>query len=136
MARVETDLAADLPFVICHIGDLNQVFLNLIVNAAQAIGEVVAQSHQPGLIQVRTLREDGHAVVEVQDTGSGIPEEARPRVFEPFFTTKGPGKGTGQGLAIARTIVVDRHGGEISFQTEVGRGTTFRVRLPLEPPTP
>jgi two-component system, NtrC family, sensor kinase len=136
VARVETDLAADLPFVICHIGDLNQVFLNLIVNAAQAIGEMVAQSHQPGLIKLRTFREDGHAVVEVEDTGSGIPEEARPRVFEPFFTTKGPGKGTGQGLAIARTIVVDRHGGEISFQTEVGRGTTFRVRLPLESPTP
>ena len=72
----------------------------------------------------------------MQDTGSGIPEAARSHVFEPFFTTKGPGKGTGQGLAIARTIVVDRHGGEITFQTEVGRGTTFRVRLPLEPPTP
>ncbi len=78
VARVETDLAADLPFVICHIGDLNQVFLNLIVNAAQAIGEMVAQSHQPGLIQLRTFLEGGHAVVEVQDTGSGIPEEARP----------------------------------------------------------
>ena len=136
VARVETALAADLPFVICHIGDLNQVFLNLIVNAAQAISDIVATSHQPGLIQVRTYRDGAHAVVEVQDSGSGIPEAARPRVFEPFFTTKAPGKGTGQGLAIARTIVVDRHGGEITFQTEVGRGTTFRVRLPLEPPTP
>ena len=136
VARVETQLATDLPFVICHIGDLNQVFLNLIVNAAQAIGDVVAISHQPGLINVRTYQDGVHAVVEVQDTGSGIPEAARPRVFEPFFTTKSAGKGTGQGLAIARAIVVDRHGGEISFQTELGSGTTFTVRLPLEPPTP
>jgi len=91
----------------------------------------VATTHQPGLIQLRTFRDGAHAVVEVQDNGSGIPEDARPRVFDAFFTTKGPGKGTGQGLAIARAIVVDRHGGEISFQTEVGRGTTFRVRLPV-----
>ncbi len=69
----------------------------------------------------------------MSDTGVGIPAEAQPMVFEPFFTTKAAGKGTGQGLAISRTIVVDRHGGDITFASEVGKGTTFRVRLPLEP---
>ena len=126
----------NVPGVHANEARLGQVFLNLIVNAAQAIGEVVALSHQPGLIKVRSYRDGDHAVIEVEDTGTGIPEPARARVFEPFFTTKAPGKGTGQGLAIARTIVVDRHGGEISFETELGRGTTFKVRLPLEPPTP
>jgi signal transduction histidine kinase len=71
--------------------------------------------------------------VEVSDTGPGIPPDVQPRIFDSFFTTKAPGKGTGQGLAIARTIVVDRHKGELTFQTEPGKGTTFRVRLPLDP---
>ena len=133
VARCETELCADLPYVVCHIGDLNQVFLNLIVNAAQAISEVVSKTHHPGLIKVRTAREGDDVIVEVSDTGSGIPAEAQPRVFEPFFTTKSAGKGTGQGLAIARTIVVDRHKGQITFDTDAGRGTTFRVRLPLDP---
>jgi two-component system NtrC family sensor kinase len=134
VARVETELDAELPYAVCHIGDLNQVFLNLIVNAAQAIAEVVARTHQPGVIRVKSRLERGRdvIVVEVEDNGPGILPEVQPRVFEPFFTTKAPGKGTGQGLAIARTIVVDRHGGELDFETEPGRGTTFRVRLPIE----
>jgi two-component system NtrC family sensor kinase len=131
VARCETELSPDLPFVLCHIGDLNQVFLNLIVNAAQAIAEVVSKTHHPGLIKVRTVREGDEVLVEVSDTGPGIAADAQPRVFEPFFTTKS--KGTGQGLAIARAIVVDRHQGQIDFETASGRGTTFRVRLPLEP---
>jgi signal transduction histidine kinase len=135
VARLETALEPDLPLVVCHVGDLNQVFLNLIVNAAQAIGEIVAKTRTLGLLNVRTRR-DGpeHVVVEITDNGPGIPEAVRERVFDPFFTTKEVGKGTGQGLAIARTIVVDRHGGSLSFETELGRGTTFRVRLPIEPP--
>jgi signal transduction histidine kinase len=133
VARVETELAADLPYVICHIGDLNQVFLNLVVNAAHAVGEVFARTHRLGLIRVSSRREGNEVVIDISDSGPGIPLEARSRVFEPFFTTKAPGRGTGQGLAIARTIVVDRHGGTITFDTETGRGTTFRVRLPLEP---
>jgi two-component system NtrC family sensor kinase len=131
VARVETDLQEDLPHLTCHIGDLNQVFLNLIVNAAQAIGEAVGESRTMGVIGVRTYREEDEIVIEVSDTGVGIPLEAQALVFEPFFTTKAPGKGTGQGLAISRTIVVDRHGGQITFQSEVGQGTTFVVRLPL-----
>jgi signal transduction histidine kinase len=119
--------------VICHIGDLNQVFLNLVVNAAHAVGEVFARTHRLGLIRISTRRENGDVVIDISDSGPGIPLEVRARVFEPFFTTKAPGRGTGQGLAIARTIVVDRHGGSITFDTETGRGTTFRVRLPLEP---
>ena len=135
VAKVETDFAANLPFVVCHIGDLNQVFLNLVVNAAHAVGEVFARTHTLGLIRVSTRREGMDVVVEISDSGPGIPIDARARVFEPFFTTKAPGRGTGQGLAIARAIVVDRHGGSISFDTESGRGTTFRVRLPLDPGT-
>ncbi len=132
VARVETDLQPDLPHVICHIGDLNQVFLNLIVNAAQAITEVPGRKGM-GLIRMRTRFHEDHVLIEVSDTGVGIPGEDQPMVFEPFFTTKAAGKGTGQGLSICRTIVVDRHGGDISFTSEVGKGTTFRVRLPLEP---
>jgi two-component system, NtrC family, sensor kinase len=117
--------------VLCHIGDLNQVFLNLIVNAAQAISEVVSKTHHPGLIKVRTSCQGDQVVIEVSDSGPGIAVEAQPRVFDPFFTTKS--RGTGQGLAIARAIVVDRHQGLIDFETASGRGTTFRVRLPLDP---
>jgi two-component system NtrC family sensor kinase len=135
VARVEVDLADNLPFVVCHIGDLNQVFLNLVVNAAHAVGEVFARTHTLGLIRVATRREGMDVVIEISDSGPGIPIEARSRVFEPFFTTKAPGRGTGQGLSIARAIVVDRHGGSIAFDTESGRGTTFRVRLPLDPST-
>jgi two-component system NtrC family sensor kinase len=135
VARVETDLTDNLPFVMCHIGDLNQVFLNLVVNAAHAVGETFARTHTLGLIRVATRREGDDVVIEISDSGPGIPIEARSRVFEPFFTTKAPGRGTGQGLAIARAIVVDRHGGSITFDTEMGRGTTFRVRLPLDPTT-
>ena len=131
VARAETDLQADLPHVTCHISDLNQVFLNLIMNAAQAITEVVAGSRTMGLIRLRTFQEDLDVVIEVADSGIGIPAQARDQVFEPFFTTKPPGKGTGQGLAICRTIVAERHGGEMTFTSEVGRGTTFRIRLPL-----
>jgi two-component system, NtrC family, sensor kinase len=133
VARVQTDFQRDLPHVICHIGDLNQVFLNLIVNAAQAIAEAPNTKGGMGVIRIRTRLEDHHIVIQVSDTGVGIPIEAQPMVFEPFFTTKAAGKGTGQGLAISRTIVVDRHGGDITFTSEVGKGTTFQVRLPLEP---
>jgi two-component system, NtrC family, sensor kinase len=133
VARVETDFAPNLPFVVCHISDLNQAFLNLVVNAAHAVGDVFARTHKLGLIRLSTRREGGDAVIEISDSGPGIPLEARAHVFEPFFTTKAPGRGTGQGLAIARAIVVDRHGGSITFDTEMGRGTTFRVRLPLDP---
>jgi signal transduction histidine kinase len=131
VAEVETDFG-DLPAVTCHVGDLNQVFLNLIVNAAHAIGDVVQNSTDKGLIRITTRRDGDWAIVEVSDTGTGIPEAIRDRVFDPFFTTKEVGKGSGQGLAIARSVVVDKHGGTLTFASEVGRGTTFTIRLPID----
>jgi PAS domain S-box-containing protein len=130
VADVQTDLG-ELPPVPCLLGELNQVFLNLVVNAAHAIGDRVKGTDQRGLITVRTRRENGFAHISISDTGCGIPEEIRPRIFEPFFTTKEVGKGTGQGLTIARSVVVDKHGGRIDFESEVGQGTTFHIRLPL-----
>ncbi|MFZ0232766.1 MAG: ATP-binding protein [Candidatus Acidiferrales bacterium] len=129
VADVDTELGA-LPPVTCHLGDLNQVFLNLFVNAAHAISDVVKSTGEKGRISVRTWQEGDNVMVAVADTGTGIPERVRGKVFEPFFTTKEVGKGTGQGLALARAIVVEKHGGTLSFETEMGKGTTFFVRLP------
>jgi PAS domain S-box-containing protein len=123
-----------LPPVICHGGDINQVVLNTIVNAAHAIGDVVAGTNYRGRIGIETCREGDWAVIRISDTGGGIPEAIRGHVFDPFFTTKSVGKGTGQGLAIARTIVADRHHGQISFETEPGHGTTFIIKLPIDGP--
>ena len=131
IADVETEFG-ELPLVVCNVGDLNQVFLNLLVNAAHAIGEKVGKSGQKGNIRVRTVAEGGTVLVTVSDTGCGIPEANRARVFDPFFTTKEVGRGTGQGLAIARSVVVDRHKGALTFESEEGKGTTFYVRLPVD----
>jgi PAS domain S-box-containing protein len=128
-AEVVTDLDPDLPPVPGLPGDLNQVLLNLLVNAAHAIQ--AAGGAKKGTVTISTRRVGGAAEVRVADTGCGIPEAIRGRVFEPFFTTKPVGQGTGQGLAIAHTAVVQRHGGSISFESAVGRGTTFVVCLPL-----
>jgi len=130
VAKVSTDFG-NLPLVSCHLGDLNQVFLNLLVNAAQTIGDVVAKTGQLGHVEVRTRAEAEWVEIAISDTGTGISEAIRNKIFDPFFTTKEVGKGTGQGLALARAIVVDRHGGSLTFETEVGKGTTFYVRLPL-----
>lgn len=131
VAEVETDLA-EIPPVMCHLGELNQVFLNLIVNAAHAIADAVGSSGGgKGCIRVRTAHEDGRVRIEIADTGCGIPEGIRERVFDPFFTTKPVGQGSGQGLAIARSIVVDKHGGTLTFESEVDRGTKFTILLPV-----
>jgi PAS domain S-box-containing protein len=121
----------ELPAVWCNLGDINQVFLNLLVNAAHAIGDVVSKSGSRGEIRVRTRCEGGEVVVSIIDTGCGIPAAVQSRMFEPFFTTKEVGRGTGQGLAIARNIVVERHGGRITFEPNLPRGTTFMVSLPV-----
>ncbi len=132
VADLELDLEEGLPPVPCYVGEFNQVVLNLVINAVHAIEEVVGDgSEGKGKIVVSTRRVGEWVEVRVSDTGCGIPEEVREKVFEPFFTTKGVGKGTGQGLAIARSVVVDKHGGEIDFESEVGKGTTFIIRLPL-----
>jgi signal transduction histidine kinase len=133
VADVETELG-ELPPVVCDIGDLNQVFLNLVINAAHAIQDVVGPSGARGRISIRTRGEGEVALVSISDTGCGIPEAIRERIFDPFFTTKENGRGTGQGLAIARAIIVDRHRGSLSFDSTVGRGTTFFVRLPVAGP--
>ncbi len=131
-ADLETDFADDLPPVSCLPAELNQVFLNLIVNAAHAIDARVKNGDFiKGRIRVSTRVEKDQVVIEVADNGTGIPESIRYRIYDPFFTTKGVGKGTGQGLAIARDIVVEKHGGTINCQTREGEGTTFTISLPL-----
>ena len=132
VADTETDFG-ELPLVLCHGGDINSVFLNLLVNAAHAIKDVVKDSGNKGLIRILTRLEGEEVLISIADTGSGIPENIRDKIFEPFFTTKGVGRGTGQGLAIARSIVVEKHGGSLTFDTQVGQGTTFHIRLPIDP---
>lgn len=138
VADLQTDFDPALCAVPCLPGDFNQVILNLVVNAAHAMGQAQSGGRSgKGLLRVVTRAIGGWAEVRISDTGCGIPEEIRERVFEPFFTTKAVGRGTGQGLAIARSVIVDKHGGSLAFDSEVGRGTTFIVRIPLVlPETP
>ncbi len=131
VAEVDTEFG-DLPLVPCHGGDMNQVFLNLIVNAAHAIETVQESGDDLGHIRTRTSYEDGLVVIAVSDTGCGIPEAIQHRIFDPFFTTKEVGRGTGQGLSMVRTIVVDKHGGTLNFETEADHGTTFFIRIPID----
>jgi PAS domain S-box-containing protein len=131
VADVELKLDEDLPAVPCIAGEINQVVLNLLVNASHAIADVVADSGEKGRITVSASSDETHAEIRVTDTGTGIPESARAKVFEPFFTTKEVGKGTGQGLSMAYNCIVKRHRGTIAFETELGTGTTFIIRLPL-----
>lgn len=134
VADAATDLDAGLPPLACHPGELGQVLLNLIVNSAHAIEEVAGRGvGEKGRITISTRRQDGWAAIRVEDTGAGIPEAVRPRIFEPFFTTKPAGRGTGQGLALCRDVVVEKHGGRIRFESEAGRGTAFTIELPIAP---
>lgn len=134
VADVTTDLAPDLPLVPCLLGEFNQVILNMIVNAAHAIGDVVKETDEKGLISI-TSRKMGESVeIRLTDTGTGIPVEIQDKIFNPFFTTKEVGKGTGQGLAIAHSVIVDKLRGSITVESQVGKGTTFIIRLPhLDP---
>ncbi len=132
VADLELELDPDLPLVPCYLGDFNQCILNLLINAAHAITDVIR--HNPGSkgrITVRTRRDHDQVEVRVRDTGTGIPEAARPKIFEPFFTTKEVGRGTGQGLSIVYACIVKKHGGTVSFETETGKGTSFILRLPM-----
>jgi signal transduction histidine kinase len=131
VAEVETELG-ELPRVTCFPGDVNQVLLNIIVNAAHAIGDIVEGSDAKGRIQVRTRLDGDFVEIAISDTGGGIPEKIQSLVYDPFFTTKEVGRGTGQGLSIARQIVVDKHAGTLTFDTKMGEGTTFYIRLPVE----
>jgi PAS domain S-box-containing protein len=133
VAELTTDLDADLPEVKCLAGELRQVFLNLIVNAADAIAEAFKdRPDQKGELRVTSRRDGDFAEVRIRDNGTGIPKDARAKVFDPFFTTKPIGSGTGQGLSIAYGIVTRKHRGSIEFDTQEGVGTTFTVRLPID----
>jgi two-component system, NtrC family, sensor kinase len=132
VADMEFDFDDTLPLVPVHRNEFNQVVLNVIVNAAHAIAEASDNGAKgKGKIRIRTRRDDDFVEIRVIDSGNGIPEKIRGRVFEPFFTTKPVGRGTGQGLAISYSVIVDKHRGTIAFETEEGRGTTFVIRLPL-----
>jgi PAS domain S-box-containing protein len=143
LARSETKYVADVslelgdvPRVMGFANDLSQVFLNLVVNAAHAVGDNQKGTRRRGKIEIRSAQESAaHVIVTIADSGCGIPEAIRSRVFEPFFTTKEVGRGTGQGLSLARAIVVDKHCGELTFDSELGRGTTFVVRLRVDGPS-
>jgi len=130
VAEVETDFGA-IPPVTCFVNDINQVILNLVVNAGHAIADVVEGTSNKGLIKVHTEQQGDSVVITISDTGRGIPDDVLPHIFEPFFTTKQVGKGTGQGLSVVWAIVQEKHRGEIKVTTEVGKGTTFSVRLPI-----
>ena len=133
VADMETDFDQTLPAIPCLPGEVNQVILNLIVNAAHAIGDVVAKGGtKKGKIRIQTRNCEDWVEIRIQDSGTGIPKHVQARVFDPFFTTKEVGKGTGQGLAIARSVVVDKHDGSIHFETEEGKGTTFIICLPFD----
>jgi PAS domain S-box-containing protein len=133
VADMVTDFDPALPTVPCFPGELNQVILNMLINAAHAVGDVVGQHPmEKGGIKVITRKKENWAEIQISDTGSGIPVEIRSRIFDPFFTTKEVGKGTGQGLAISHAVIVEKHGGSIDLDTEEGRGTTFTIRLPLK----
>jgi signal transduction histidine kinase len=135
VANVVTDWDRDLPLVPCLVSELTQVILNMILNAVHAIADVVGDGGGgKGTITIGTRRAGEWVEVRISDTGTGIRDDVRQRIFDPFFTTKDVGKGTGQGLAIARAVVVEKHHGTITVESEWGRGTTFVIRLPLGAP--
>ena len=128
-ATLSREFCRDLPLVNCVPGELGQALLNLIVNAANAMADDVSGLNS--ILSVSTRRDGDFAVVEISDTGCGIPEENLHRIFDPFFTTKKVGEGTGQGLSISYRIIVKLHKGMLSCSSRVGEGTTFQIRLPL-----
>ncbi|MEW8506581.1 MAG: ATP-binding protein [Candidatus Thiodiazotropha sp.] len=134
-AEIETDLDAGLPPVPVVPGEMNQAFLNIIVNAAKAVAEAVENGliQGKGRISIQTRRHDDWVVIVIRDTGAGIADEIRPRIFDPFFTTREVGQGTGQGLTFAYLAIVKKHAGKIEVQSEEGMGTIFEIRLPIEP---
>jgi signal transduction histidine kinase len=133
VAEMQLQLDEHLPQVPCLRDEFNEVILNMIVNAAHAISER-ANGGDKGTITITTACEQHHVRISIADTGNGIPEAIRTRIFDPFFTTKAVGKGTGQGLSIARSVIVDKHKGDIVFESAIGKGTTFHIHLPLGEP--
>ena len=137
VAELVTDFDPQLPLIPCLPGEFNQVILNIVVNAAHAIADVVGfNTGKKGTISVSTRLDGNWVEIRIRDTGTGIPLHAQPHVFEQFYTTKQIGKGTGQGLALARAVIVDQHAGTLTFETQPGTGTTFIIRLPLQQNAP
>jgi signal transduction histidine kinase len=132
LATIDLDLGP-LPLVPCNVGELNQVFLNLLVNAAHAI-QAAGKDVATGRIRIATRHDGADLDIRFEDNGCGIEPGNVEKIFDPFFTTKEVGKGTGQGLAISRSIIVDRHGGALEVHSVVGSGTRFTIRLPVTPP--
>jgi PAS domain S-box-containing protein len=132
VADVESIFEEDMPPVPCYPGAFNQVILNILINAAHAVGDVVAGTGVKGTIKISTKQVNRFAEIRISDSGTGIPQEILGRIFNPFFTTKPVGRGTGQGLAISHTVIVEKHHGTIDVETKIGAGTTFIIRLPLD----
>jgi len=133
-SEVQLNLAPDLPDVSCLAGEIGQVLLNLLVNAAHAITEKLGKTPEDGkgLISITTKVDGSSVLINIRDSGCGIPDFAKAKIFDPFFTTKAVGCGTGQGLAIAYDVVTRKHGGTLIFSTAVGAGTTFTIKLPIK----
>jgi len=129
VATIHLD-CAEIPAVMCNVGELSQVFLNLIVNSAHALSDA-GRDAGTGRIEISTRVDGDHVVLCFADNGCGIPSEFINKIYDPFFTTKEMGRGSGQGLAIARTIVVDKHAGEILGESNMGMGARFTLRLPI-----
>lgn len=147
VARVATEFQADMPLVPCHGGEISQVILNLVLNAAHAIEDKAncggtgreqtgtgGDGGDGGAISIAVRTNGANAEIAVSDTGIGIDDQDKERVFDLFFTTKDPGRGSGHGLSICQTIVSRKHGGALTFRSQRGVGTTFVVALPLVPP--
>ena len=136
-AELETELDEELALVPCLPGELNQVILNLIINAAHAIQEKLGESPDPkGTIKISTHGDGNAAEIRISDTGCGVPDNLQTRIFDPFFTTKEVGKGTGQGLSIAHSMIVKKLGGTLTCESVPGEGATFIIRLPMEAKAP
>jgi two-component system, NtrC family, sensor kinase len=132
VADLETNLDPSLPFIYCSMDEINQVVLNMIVNSSHSIKDMLEKGREEkGKIVICTRREGEEAVIYISDTGKGISKEIISKIYDPFFTTKEVGKGTGQGLAIAHDIIVNKHKGSIQVESEIGKGTTFIIKIPI-----
>jgi signal transduction histidine kinase len=130
LAELAFDFATNLPLVNCFPGEVNQVILNMIVNACHAI-EDTTMGKSKGHILITTQQSEENVIIKIVDNGAGMDESVAQRVFDPFFTTKEVGKGTGQGLSLAYSVIVEQHAGKISVESTVGSGTTFIISLPI-----
>jgi len=128
--KIKTELG-EVPPIYCHPGKINEVLMNIIVNAAQAIASQNRQ--EKGTIFIKTYTDGEFVYCQIKDDGPGIPKEIQDKIFDPFFTTKPTGKGTGLGLNICYDIVVNKHQGQIWVESELGKGATFTIKLPIKP---